>query len=246
MDLRLAFICLVGLGIWLLCFGPEIYTWFDHTEWKTCSNPNINATIVDISSEKVQHIKNGAKFKTTVTFSDGFQFITHKTNTTAKLLTYTISVDANLRNKIIEKAVLAHNDALNNPSKAVKRYMEEGQKMEQERLAQAQIEIREALEREKMRQQELQRKEEARKKLQQNQDEAGRLADFLAEAETYERIQDVSSLWESARMEDNALTSAITQAIEKAARIERMYAVDPHNVQKLVADIRKLIEGEVQ
>lgn len=241
MTWREVLIFLFFLVLFLVPCIPEIYTWFDHSSWKGVPNPKLDATIVDISSEKVKYRKNGAKFFTVVTFSDGFQFITHDTKVDTHLFSYTISIDNALLKKIINKAIAAHTKAITHPSKAVKRYIEEGRKMEQEQLAQLQKQEQEALERKMQLQQEAQRREEARQQLQKNTDEAGRLAAFVAEAETYDQVRDISSLWGSIPKEDNALTEAITQTIENAAKLERMYGTVPSNTKKLIADIRKLL-----
>ena len=246
MDSKTLFLAVLFIGIYLAIYGREISSFFDHTAWKPLSNPKIDATIVDISTEKVKYIKNGSKFKTTITFSDGFQFITHKANVTSGLLSYTVSIDGDKRKELIEKAIAAHSQAVNNPSKAVKQYMEEGAKREKELLEKAQIRLREDLEREKMKQLEAGKREEARQQIRRNTNENERISAFLAEAETYDRVRDISALWENVRMEDNALTRDIGKTIEFAAKIEQMYGVDPGNARKLSADLRKLVEGKVR
>ena len=77
----------------------------------------ISAKIVDINFEKVQYTKNGMKYKTTVSFSDGFKFITHKTNRKDSFFTYQISIDETLRQDIIEKATRLHIRAVENAYK---------------------------------------------------------------------------------------------------------------------------------
>ena len=52
-----------------------------------------NATITDMRSEKVRYNLNRAKYKTTVCFSDGFQFITYRTNREDCAFACEISVD---------------------------------------------------------------------------------------------------------------------------------------------------------
>ena len=104
----LGFIMLAGV---LFGIGRSIYWLFDHTGWQSDAVPDLNATITDISSKEVKYVKNGAKFKTTVTFSDGFYFITHKTNRDQHFMTYTISVDDSLKSEIVSRAMEAHNKA---------------------------------------------------------------------------------------------------------------------------------------
>ena len=90
------------------------YNIFDHTEWEDYSKLNLNAKIVNIKTEKVQYTKNGMKYKTTVSFSDGFNFITHKTNRDDSFFSYQISIDESLQAEIISKAVLSHEKAVRN------------------------------------------------------------------------------------------------------------------------------------
>ncbi len=108
----------MAFGLFLLfllffaVFGRAIYSLFDHTEWDEDSEPDLNAKITDVYSEKVQYVKNGMKYKTTVTFSDGFNFITHKTNREDYIFTYQISMDEELKKEIISKAVRSHKKAV--------------------------------------------------------------------------------------------------------------------------------------
>ena len=112
------YIIVVGiLGIllfgWIFfAIGRSIYHLFDHTKWDECSMPDLNAKIVDIHTEKVIYVKNGAKFKTTILFSDGFRFITHKTNREDGFLTYHIDIDESLMNEIMEKSISVHKKAV--------------------------------------------------------------------------------------------------------------------------------------
>lgn len=89
--------------------GKAVWNCFDHSKVKANSVLCSDANIVDVRSEKVQYAKNGAKYKTTVTFSDGFKFITHKTNREDNFFTYQISVDTE---EILENATKAHDRAL--------------------------------------------------------------------------------------------------------------------------------------
>ncbi len=101
------------LSLFLTTVIREIYSKSDHTGWKKGSIPDRDATIVNISSEKVKYDKNDAKFKTTVQFSDGFYFITHRTNRENRLLSYTISLDSKLANEIAARARVMHNFEIN-------------------------------------------------------------------------------------------------------------------------------------
>ncbi len=101
------------IGCYILYFVfMNIYSAFDHCGWDTDSNPDPNAKIIDISSKEVQYAKNGVKYKTTVKFSDGFYFVTYKTDRKDKLFTYQISIDQQLYDKIISKAVQKHLEAI--------------------------------------------------------------------------------------------------------------------------------------
>ena len=96
----------------LVFFIRSIYWKFDHKGWKENSRPDPNARIIDVSREEVMYEKNGAKYKTTVRFSDGFYYITHKTHRENHFLSYTISVDKELSDEIIETAIEAHKKEL--------------------------------------------------------------------------------------------------------------------------------------
>lgn len=93
----------------LINLGKGIYYKFDHSYWDENSQPSLNAGIVDVVSEKVQYTKNNAKFKTTVTFTDGFRFVTHRTDRTQHFMTYDISVD---KAEVIALAMEAHKKAV--------------------------------------------------------------------------------------------------------------------------------------
>ena len=127
--------------------------------------------------------------------------------------------------------------------KAGKRHVEEVRKLEQEQLNQKLQAEREAREKEAREQLEKQQKEEAITQLLQNTDNAKQLADFVSVAETYDKVQDISALWERLQPERNVLTEEITQLIQKALRTERMYGTVPGNGKKLSADIRNLLDA---
>ncbi|MBE6761039.1 MAG: hypothetical protein E7551_02005 [Ruminococcaceae bacterium] len=106
---------LIAVLVLILCVClacRAIYHLFDHTDYDTTLPLDYNAKIVDIRSEKVQYAKNGAKYKTTVLFADGFRFITHKTKRENGFFTYQISIDEELMSKIVDKAISAHGKAV--------------------------------------------------------------------------------------------------------------------------------------
>ena len=88
----------------LFLIGRGIYWSFDHGKWARGSKPDINAKVIDVDTKQVMYLKNGAQYKTTVTFEDGYIFITHKTNRKDKLFKYEISVDSELMKTILQKA----------------------------------------------------------------------------------------------------------------------------------------------
>ena len=85
----------------------------DHHGWEDGSAPDPEAKIVDVKSEKVKYSKNNAKYKTTVKFSDGFYYITHKTNREEHVGgKYKIYMDSLLEEEITESAKAAHDRAI--------------------------------------------------------------------------------------------------------------------------------------
>lgn len=100
---------LVYLGVGFYNMGLAIYHIADHSKWQENAVPDPGARIIDIKSEKVKYIKNDARFKTTVTFSDGFFFTTHKTDRENHFGSYTISVNKKV---VLEAAIQAHAKAV--------------------------------------------------------------------------------------------------------------------------------------
>ena len=107
MNYVLGFAFMVALIIGV--FGKEWYSYFDHWEWEDDDRLDKNAEIVSVTSDKVLYVKNGGKYKTTVTFSDGFVYITHTTNREDGFFHYRISVDEELKKEIIKEAISCHN-----------------------------------------------------------------------------------------------------------------------------------------
>lgn len=106
------------LGFFGSCFavilGAAFRSLFDHSKWSKNSDPRLDARIVDVKTDIVQYVKNGAKYKTTVRFSDGFIFTTHETNREDDFFSYRISISADLSKQIIANAVAAHEKAVLN------------------------------------------------------------------------------------------------------------------------------------
>ncbi len=105
------FVGILLLFLFLYLAGRDIYWKFDHGTWSENAKPDINASIIDVSSKKVHYAKNETKYQTTVTFSDGFIFTTTKTNREENFFTYTISMDEELLSEIIELANKSHKKA---------------------------------------------------------------------------------------------------------------------------------------
>ncbi len=103
-------VLLTGLVVFLV--GVAVYWRFDHGKWNKDAQPDANAVIVDVSSKTKSLGKNDTKYITAVVFSDGYVFKTSKTKREEKFFTYTISVDAELRQQIVGKAIQAHNQAV--------------------------------------------------------------------------------------------------------------------------------------
>ena len=108
-------ILILGLGIGFYNSYKSVYAWSDHYGWKDDSNPDKKAKIINITSEKVQYGSSAtyAKLKTKITFSDGFYFITHKTDYNhTGAFTYQVYLSDELRDKIISSAIEKHNLAV--------------------------------------------------------------------------------------------------------------------------------------
>ena len=101
--------CILFIIVLLVLSGfllyREIYTFFNHKRWSENAVPCEVAEIIDWNTEKVRYIKNDAKFKTTVMFSDGFIYVTFKTQRKDSLFQYRISVDSE---EIAQDAMEAH------------------------------------------------------------------------------------------------------------------------------------------
>ena len=108
-------ILIIGVCVFFVC--RAFYYLFDHSKWNVNAKPDYNASIINITSEKVECMKNGVKFKTTVCFSDGFVFVTHKTNRKEGIFTYQIGIDQSLRAEIIKNAIAAHKEAVSRINK---------------------------------------------------------------------------------------------------------------------------------
>ncbi len=104
-------VCLLVFGFGMIFYNSfrSVYAWTDHYGWEDNSSPDKNAKIQNITSERVQYTRNGAKLKTKITFSDGFYFITYKTDRDDGVISYKIYLSDELREKIINLAIEKHN-----------------------------------------------------------------------------------------------------------------------------------------
>lgn len=101
-------IVVFGLGIVIYNTYGEINSCVDHYGWEEISTPDKKATIQNITQEQVQYTRNKAKLKTKISFSDGFYFITYKTDRDYRILTYKIFISDELGKKIIDLAIEKH------------------------------------------------------------------------------------------------------------------------------------------
>ena len=108
-------IFLIGFKFWNAFKAVE--SSFDHGSWSNDAVPDLNAQIIDVQSHEVQYMKNGAKFETSVIFSDGYKFTTCKTKREQHLLSYTITVDSELLQEIVENAIQSHQKAVHKKQK---------------------------------------------------------------------------------------------------------------------------------
>ena len=100
-------------AIMIYCTVRQILSKFDHSKWAKDANPSIDAQIVDIKSKLVRYFRNDAKYRTTVKFSDGFIFVTHKTERAEGFVRYSVSVDRSfLEHVILVAAKEAHEKAV--------------------------------------------------------------------------------------------------------------------------------------
>ena len=109
------FMCIIfvlGLGIMFYNICGTVYTWSNHCGWEENSNPDKNAKIQNMTSERVQYGRTYANLKTKVSFSDGFYFITYKNDRETRILTYKIYLSDKHRKKIIDLAIEKHNSAI--------------------------------------------------------------------------------------------------------------------------------------
>ena len=89
----------------------DIYDSTNHCRCNDASRLSIEAKIVNISTEKVG-TKGHKRFRTTVVFSDGFEYISHDTNVDNYVFAYRISLSASDKEQIVLDAIEAHKNAI--------------------------------------------------------------------------------------------------------------------------------------
>ena len=107
------------LPILLVCgfVGFFVYSlWYESTDHCVCKDTSAlrqDAKPVDLQ-RKVINSFGRKKYRTTLVFDDGFRYISHKTNTENHALSYTISISASDNAELLQKAVAAHADYMQN------------------------------------------------------------------------------------------------------------------------------------
>ncbi|MBE6957776.1 MAG: hypothetical protein E7447_01305 [Ruminococcaceae bacterium] len=95
-----------GLAIVAL-FWSKIFYNRDTSEVRLPRSLRRDAKIIDISSEKVG-LKGDYKFKTCITFDDGFKYYSYDTEREDHLLYYTISLSKHTTEAVIVRAKRSH------------------------------------------------------------------------------------------------------------------------------------------
>ena len=110
-----AFLVLGGMLLWIIWSHVQAR---DHGKWNKDAQPSFDAKIVDFSFKTKSYGKNDVRFLSTVTFSDGYVFISTKSNRKDRVFTYQISMDEELRQSIIGNAIDSHFDAVKKKQQA--------------------------------------------------------------------------------------------------------------------------------
>ncbi len=101
-------VAIIGAGIYF-----SVYTKYDH--WSGTENLSEDATVVGMDTASY----NKYNMKTTVKFSDGFEYISFKTTSqTTGLMTYRIMVTPEIKKEILEKAISKHKELMQGKKEA--------------------------------------------------------------------------------------------------------------------------------
>ena len=102
------------VGGFILVAVLNVYSWiynaFSHTNKKSCKNLRPDAKITNVKRDTVGS-KNNKKIRTVVTFDDGFEYVSHKTDRDDSFFSYRIQVTEATRKEILEDAMEAHQKA---------------------------------------------------------------------------------------------------------------------------------------
>ena len=85
-----------------------IYNMTSHSIYDDCEKLRENAEIITVTREIIGGRKSIKRYRTILTFDDGFKFISHKTNTENGVFTYTISIGEVINQEILNDAIEAH------------------------------------------------------------------------------------------------------------------------------------------
>lgn len=108
MDSFVGFLIIV-FGVLAVGIFWGIYTCFDHWSPRDASSLNANAKVIDFSQKRF----NKYKFKSTVTFDDGFEYVSFKTKSSPSGLNRTtIYTTQEMNMDIVEKAIQKHTQIL--------------------------------------------------------------------------------------------------------------------------------------
>ena len=104
MTIILPLFIFAGLA-WIIYEG-----WYNstaHSKVEDASKLRIDAKIINVHTEEVGR-KQTRAIRTTVSFDDGFKFISHKSEKKVYLTSYTLTVTKDVVNQIIIDAIKAH------------------------------------------------------------------------------------------------------------------------------------------
>ena len=97
----------IGFNVWKKKYNAG------HSVRNSKLDLDYDPTVSNISSEEVKFGKTMAEYKTTVTFTDGFEYVTNKTkyDKGPVVASYKYYIDEELREEIIKDAIAAHDKA---------------------------------------------------------------------------------------------------------------------------------------
>ena len=85
----------------------------DHSAGST-RNLREDAKIIDVNTKLVGD-NRARKYRTTVVFDDGFKYVSHDTDRQNNPMGYNISISESMKLAIVEKAIIAHREAMGLP-----------------------------------------------------------------------------------------------------------------------------------